>query len=548
MKYFVPKLVGLITGISFIFNSCIDNEYDLSRMAEGMVYDPNLAISIGTVNFNIDKFLSDLDSTQSVKKDDKGFLYIIYEKDVPSFRGEDKVVMPGQAPIVIPSAVFASPNFDSNGEASQTSSKDMPINFGADQQIDSMIVKYMTLQLTGNSTFPHNGKLIITFTGMVKNGIAFSDTFNIPANSSNLNIKTQNKASGYHINFSSSTMGSSKMPMDVKFVLNGTPGTPIGTGNLDVNLQLGNAGEMKYFALFGYIGQTDVINATDSLNIEFLNRNLAKNIEWADPKLTLLLNNSYGVPVRLTTSNMSVYSEQYNQTLPITFDASINPKDLLFPTKADESVEDSIIYTKQNSTLFTALEYAPKILNYKIVAHTNTNGYDPAVKNVMVDTSIIRTKLQFHLPMWFRSSGFEQVDTLAFNAFGDNKDNKNSLNAMLFRIISDNGMPIDMDLQITFVDKDFVPLETIFKTSDHSIVKSAVLGSDDKVSASTRSYRDIVFDASQLKAIEKTKNLLVKVSFKTGEYTPSNGRYVKFYDSYNLKLSFACQFQLKIKL
>jgi len=73
----------------------------------------------------------------------------------------------------------------------------------------------------------------------------------------------------------------------------------------------------------------------------------------------------------------------------------------------------------------------------------------------MADTSQVDPNLRLYLPIWFKAGNFGTVDTIK-SPFSDllnqNGKNKNSIESMLFRIISENTLPVDINLQIIFAD------------------------------------------------------------------------------------------------
>ena len=266
-----------------------------------------------------------------------------------------------------------------------------------------------------------------------------------------------------------------------------------------------------------------------------LNRSIANGIEFANPSMKITAQNSYGLPVSLDLNSMSVYSKVNNNT------TAINPITFNFGTETDYLKAEnyiSIIDRKgKDSLLFKALFNAPEKFSFRATIKTNPSGV--ASKNVVYDTSKVVAKVRFELPLWFRSKGFGQTDTMDFSLF----ENNNSVKKMMFLISAENGMPIDFNLQVYFVDANYKKLDSMFHTNSE-IVKSAKLrDNDDVVSEPTSNLSTITFDSNQITNLQKTKKLLIKVNLKTGYYPT---RYVKFLTSYKLKLSFSCQFQAKV--
>jgi len=116
---------------------------------------------------------------------------------------------------------------------------------------------------------------------------------------------------------------------------------------------------------------------------------------------------------------------------------------------------------------------------------------------------------------------------------GSSLGDKDTIDAMIFRIKSENGMPVDMKLQIIFADANF---NTLTQTDSIKIVAAG------KVDSSVVSYSDIKFLKTQLNQLKNTKKLLIKVYLNTANNGPS-----RFYIDSSLKLTFGCYFHAKIQ-
>jgi hypothetical protein len=541
-----------VVGIS----SCVDEEYDFNKMNNKMEIDPKLALTIGSVNIELGDMLSDFTSSYNLQDSSDGSMKVVYEQDLKSFSAEQKIAIPGQTPIVIPAFIFPS-TIPAGGETSRDTTISLPITFLNDQRIDSLLVKTFSLSLSGTSSYPSNIKqiLTITFQDMKKQNVKYNEVINI--NSVNVNYVTldKEKAADYLLKFSSVGSGYSNIPVNIKLTLQGTAGTPINPlSKLDVIFLIN---ELKYKILYGYIGQFELLNNLETIDISFLSREMAKNIYWYNPQISILLKNSYALPVNFNVVSMSVYSDINKQIYNTDPDntIAINPKDIKHPYSAYQYAQDVIPFSKQGGygKLFNAIEkYAPQSITYHVIATSNPNG--PTVDyNILMDTSSIESKLRFELPIWFRSPGFGTTDTMDFDMFSnDNKDQTTEIESMLFRIVSDNGMPFDMNLQVYFADEKYKKLDSLFNQPGQSslVVQAGKVDKNTgKVTENSNYKVDMVFTDDQLVKLEKTKKLIYKVTLSTAEYlTNSNPPYVKFLKGNNLKLTFAAQLQPKITI
>ncbi len=327
------------------------------------------------------------------------------------------------------------------------------------------------------------------------------------------------------------------------------PGTEVEpTSSLNLLLKVN---DLKYFKIYGYLGQNTLLNVSDSLNISFLNHSLANNIQWADPQLTFTVRNSYGLPIEFNIDAMSINSIINKKTYPVSFYNNSNVLQILSASQNGNPSDDSLVFNPSTTNFFSYLQQAPNTIKFHLSSKSNPAGNSGPI-NFMADTSQVDPNLRLYLPIWFKAGNFGTVDTIK-SPFSDllnqNGKNKNSIESMLFRIISENTLPVDINLQIIFADSIYKPLDSLYKTGSSKIVIGGQLNAGDVVTTPTKSTTNISLNATnnakQLNNLKKTKYLLVTINMATSDY--NKGVYAKFLNSYYVKLSFDCQFQLKIQ-
>ncbi len=574
MKTKIAQIFIFLLSILYLI-SCVDKEFDLNRLSTEIEYNPKLAITIGTVSIELGDLLSDYTLPEYLKDNPDGSMLFIYEKDLPSFRAEQKINVPDQLPIVIPALAFPA-TIPASGEAIAQTTIDVPIVFSNNEKIDSMLVKSLSLSLTGTSSYnsAFSQELSLTFENMNKDTvisstpqrISYVETVPI---SSIVNYITPNKYNAYRymLTFTSVSPGNSTTKLKVVFKLRGTPGTPINPAS-SLNLVL-KVEELKYRIMYGYIGQLDLLNITDTIDLSILGRELSKNIEWYKPQLKIEIKNSYKVPADFLIQSLFVTTYN-NQLIDVSPNNALtegnNPKyPIKRPAVLGQWAYDSVLCEKQKgyNSFYHALEtQSPTNLIYTVISHANPYG-EPTNStdyNILTDTSMVTGKMIFSLPIWLRSPGFGFTDTMDFdlsNMNNNNDDNNNddeenntkvTLNSMLFRIISYNQMPIDMELQVYFVDENYNILDSLYKTGDKYILRSGNIDeATGKVLTPKLWKKDAIFDQSQLKRIENTKKIIYNVKYISADYENTKP-YVKFFKDSKLKLTFAAQFQPNIHI
>jgi len=547
-KVWLPGLMAIL-----LF-SCVEKEYDFNRLSTEIVYDPKLAFTIGTLNIDIESLLKGYTNSSNLQIAEDKTITIAIATNFYTVPAIEQLSLPPQSQVIIPGFVFP-PTMPGTGIVSRDTIINIPISFFSDAEIDSMLVKIFRYTLSGSSTYSSAfmQELTISLLDMHQGNTVYLETFPV---TSSINTQNQNNAAGYTLKFRNVTPGSAETRLYVRLTLSGTPGSPINPAStLNMALQIN---ELNYRLLYGYIGQPYLLDILDTMYLDFLGREIAKNIEWKNPSYTLYTTNSYVVPSDLFVESMRVitYDDRVILTNPDNTKIQ-NPKDIAYPTQIGLVAKDSVICDKVGySTFYKALEQeAPKSIILKLKSKANPHGKTP--NNILSDTSSIRTRGVLRLPISFRSSGFSQTDTMDFDlsnlatggSDSTNKSNaKVSLKYMLFRIVSSNTMPIDMQLQAYFVDENYQILDSLYKglPNENYIIKAGTVDvNTGRVNVPRLWKKDVTFNEQQLKNIENTKHVIFRLTASTADYT-ANKPFVTFFTDSKLTLTFAAQIQPSI--
>ncbi|MCX7986924.1 MAG: hypothetical protein N2662_08290 [Bacteroidales bacterium] len=549
------KRIQRIFGFSVLIASlvaCVEKEYDFNKLSTEIVYDPKLAFTIGTMTVDLESLLSGYTDSSNIKVADDKTITVSIATNFRSVSAFESLPLPPQSMIVIPGFVFP-PTMPAGGVVSRDTIINIPVTFFEDAEIDSLLVKILSYSLNGTSTYSSafSQELTLSLLDMKQGNMVYVENFSVsPFN----NLTNLNNAAGYMLRFRNITAGAGETRLYVRLTLRGSPGTPINpASSLNLTMQIN---QLDYKLVYGYIGQPYIMDIVDTFFIDFLGREFAKNIEWKDPSITLYTTNSYVAPTDFFVQSVKVVSYDNKELMTNPDNSKIqNPKDIAYPTLIGQVAKDSVICDRIGySDMYNAIEKeAPKYiimhLKSKANPHTKTHG------NIMSDTSSIRSQVVMRLPIKFRSSGFSQTDTMDFElsklATGGDSTNSNvkvTMKSMLFRIASSNSMPIDMRLQVYFVDENYQILDSLYKDSagDNLIIKSGTIDPNTgRVSVPRLWKKDVIFDENQLKKLENTKHVIFRLTGITYDYANTKP-YVTFFADDKLSITFAAQLQPSI--
>lgn len=407
----------------------------------------------------------------------------------------------------------------------------VPLTFPNGEQIDSLTFRRGALRINLTSNIPHDGVLKITIPSATLSGQSFSQNIPISAAAGSA-VYTQNifDMSGY--NMRTNYMG---MPnqLNVSYTLtffNSHTASNTLNKNFDITTSFDS---ITPASLFGFLGQREFIIPSDSLQIGIFNNFQGGGIYFDDPKMTISLTNSFGMPIDAQINTLSAI--QANGTVvPITGPI---PSPLIdYPLIFGQSAKNSFVFDNTNSNIQQAINSATKYFVYNITAGTNS---PLPTYNFMSDSSIFKADMKIEFPMKGYTTGFTIQDTVNFG-IGNIKE----ISYAAFRLNISNGFPVHAHVQLYFTDNNYNILDSLFLNSQDRIIESAEIDANGKVTTPTVRSADEVFDGVRLQHLFDAKKILVRGVIDTKD---APNTMVQIFDDYKLDFKLGIRTKLKIK-
>ncbi|MFH1320166.1 MAG: hypothetical protein ABII90_05865 [Bacteroidota bacterium] len=308
------------------------------------------------------------------------------------------------------------------------------------------------------------------------------------------------------------------------------------------------ARELPFFppdssVIHGYAGQyTDTLTVDSvDLNLEIYNKVLSGSFYFEDPKLTVTFVNSYGVPINPVFTTFEAWSS-INGKMQIELDGNTVPIPIALsppPTVEGQSTTTIYEYDKNNSNIEDVLMILPRYIYYAVIATIND---PPMLPNFMTDSSVLSVEVEIELPLYGYSNKFVLQDTLPFD-FGI--EVPEMVESAIFNVNVYNGFPVDVIMQLYFMDSTLTILDSLIYEDDKQIMSSGVIGPAPalKVIQSTHRLTTItVDDKSRIDDIAEASQMIFKAELTTPGAPHSN---VKFYADYDLEVKLAVRAKLK---
>lgn len=265
---------------------------------------------------------------------------------------------------------------------------------------------------------------------------------------------------------------------------------------------------MSYSYLEGFFTKNDVNIPGDEIDIEVYDSWIDGRLYFAEPKVTVQVDNSFGFPVRANINYLRVIGRN-GQMLDL--ESPINDQiDFLYPelNEIGEVKTNIIRYDETNSNIEQILNIQPVRLEYDIDAVANPDQ-DSTIIGFVTDSSLIRINVTVELPVMGWANEFQARDTVEFDI-----DTLSDVDEAEFKLVIDNGMPLTLTSQIIFTDSSFNTIDSLF-TTDVLTVESAAVDARGLAVDETRTIKFETMDSQRLERLGAAKHAILEVSFLT---------------------------------
>jgi hypothetical protein len=538
MKLRFTHLIYSFFALLLVLSSCKRPDFD---MLASTAWNPNLAVPLAYGTFDVyDIFANSNPQDLVVVDQTNGSIALIYRSDLTVIDGKNLVGLQDITNLVefSNSNMNIAPSGAFNGTANAVNQHDISVDAGQGVELNSILAKNGQLILNVSTNLAHNVSVLITFPGILIGGSPLQQTLqldyagSIPhgaTSSVNLTNALMDMTVG---NTTVNTLRAS-----VQTTVSGTGQPVLGNENLSLSF---NTTNFSFANAIGYFGQQSILDVSDSLLLRiFQNAPGDGYFEFSNPSLRLLASNALGLPIRIVFNSLRTINVVSGQEFELTGYPSVHI--LNFPAIFGDIAETLILFNTSNtSNLSTVITPVPKFLAFAFGALTNPSG-PTSTPNFLSDTSKLRIRSELELPLEGFAYGFGIKDTVPFSL----NQQLSQIEYVMFRLIMDNGFPVQLGAQLRFLDQNYSEL---FSAWDQitELVPPATVNSQGLVNQRGYKITDLVLDDWKLDLLPQVA--FIEIEGNTQTYNGPSGLVVKFFDWYNLKMQLSMQIQAKIKI
>lgn len=535
-------------SIIFLFNQCMHDEFEFNKLDDEMVIKAGVLSPVAYGSLTLENIISEFDSTGYISSDADGLLYLSYRDTLVSYVAEELLNIPTQNFFEF----FIDSDFSIAGTppaGTYPTDREVmfPFTFDKGERPDSMVLDSGELVFDITSSFEHQAQVQLEILNLIKDGVVFSRTFDISDNSGSFSTSIPFDLAGYTIHLQDS-VGNDTMFFPVKFhvELYADGSTPINpTDQIGITANLLN---LNFDAIYGYIGNYSLLGENGSVDLGFFDNPIEGEIVFAEPSVNFYITNSYGVPSEITINRFTGFNLA-NDSLPLEFTPpTANVFDINHPTVDEIGTAkiDTISINSDNSLISDFISFLPTSVDYNINAASNPDGELPEKYNFVTDDSEIGVEFEMTLPMYFTADSFALEETIDLNLLTIEEDAE-AIEKVTIVLEVSNGLPIDIDFQLYFLDESYNIIDTLFSDKDLPVIEAAMLDTDNSVLAPRVKVSIIEYTNEDLNNLNTVLYGLLRAGLKT-PYINDVQEPVKFYSDYSVDFNLSVGVDVKVNI
>ncbi|MFM9946140.1 MAG: hypothetical protein ACKVQB_13000 [Bacteroidia bacterium] len=537
------KIYVSLTTLIVLAHSCTPEEL-LTKGFKMDEINPEYAIPLVSDNLTLEKLLGDGFSFdgQELKVYPDGSLSLISQGQIASSYAMDVITIPDQSFSQSITLNAMQAGILGSGQPLTISLQTANSFAMGSREIDSILFKAGSLAGSISSDIKTGGNLKITFED-AKNlhliltvDIPFSYNGSTPvvANASRL-------LAGYRWNMTKGSPGYNNVNIKFDLTLNSTTEPVVAGEKMDITMGFT---QMKFSRFYGYIGQVNLLNGGDTIDLPIFDNAKEGTFYLEDPKVKIKCGSSYGVPVKAGFTKLAGYTNGTETNItPLT-----DPLPIKTPTMAQIGmmVYDSVTLDKTTSNINTVINKGHKQIVFQAYIDLNPGG--KLQRNFITDYSQMKFIIDIEIPFHGNAKNFafeteKTVDEAGMKG-GLKLPNGELLQKVTIRYTAINGFPIDLFTQIYLMDSLGVTFDSIFSEKLYKFIEAAPVGTDGKVNGTTKKTTDVIFDMDRARRLSRLDKVKIRAEIGT---TSAGGTYpsVKLYNNYVMGIKLGVKAKLK---
>lgn len=259
----------------------------------------------------------------------------------------------------------------------------------------------------------------------------------------------------------------------------------------------------------GYLGNQLYEGGRDTIIIDFFDNWVRGDVYFEEPRITFNFENSFGIPTRSIVNVFNIFTVR-GEVLPLESQYITNGIDFPYPSldEIGQIKTTSFVFTKENSNIDVVLGAGPVAIDYDVNAFTNPD-MNSTIRGFITDSSYYKVRVDVELPLYGNAVDFVARDTfeLDFSKF-------EKVKAAEFKLVTDNSLPLSVDMQGYFLDDNGVVLDSLLSARER-VINAAPVDGQGHVIQPKQQITYAPFDADRFEGVRYAKRLSIVAAFST---------------------------------
>ena len=528
MKRTIYHRIILILIGGLVLASCQNEYFQLDKLSTKMEFETDLVAPLIYGSLSIDDLVAWFDSSGYVNEFDDGLVYLSYADTMVDVMVDtlDLVIDGLYTEIYYDAEVGSDPIFIGSNVGDTVhfrKSKFFGINTEGNNRLDSIVFKGGELLTELESAFLHSGYLIISSPYIRDNNQnPYTHTLVISDAGGNYTWSESRSLDGYFLEtFQQGDSSLFRMDYDLVLINSGNPVNPGDFCEINSSFL-----EMGFYSLYGFIDPEDVVNESGEMEISiYSDYPELTHLKLADPRINVSIETSLGIPFELELDSVIATAEDGSTETLVFYDG--HPFIIPAPgiDMVGETVYEEYDINNQTTNFQDLVNIAPHTLSYRVIGDIGSQSQN----HFLLDTSRFMAEAEFLIPLDLSFSQYALTDTLDFSV-GDEGIDTSVVKNVVITIATANELPIELALQVYFMDEFHNVFDSLFSSSPPLLAPSVVDVDGRLVNASEKD-NSVIFPAEKLKSLDRTQFVKIEARLVT---SGSGDQFVKFYSDYSL--------------
>lgn len=512
--------MAAILLLVFASSGCMkDHDFDFDRLEDKPLHT-NIAASL--INSRV--FLSDLlkDTTGIIQVNPDESITLHYNTD-ESFSSKANEIIKIQD-----QSLNFEVKFDPPPRALEFEKEEiLPLDFGENDDIRLDSLYFKGSKFMSNISIAAGGSGEITFLNILD-----ANKNPLVVYAGNGNEETTVDLDGYQLTQADGQSNVIKAKIKISFPDNVDPTGLLGTTILEGKIELK---EIAFEKLYGYVGYHELLFEEET-EINLFKNAIEGQIDFEKILISFLTENSFSCPMKLTIQEVIAYKKDVGtpiEDLQKSFELNYPSIDNL-----GEAVSSPNLENIPSEQLIDAIMDNPDRMVFKIKAEINPDK-DPSKINAILAESGLKLKTRMQLPLTGSISRFKIQDTINM----DLKDVDNLADLHL-KLNTANAFPLNVNMQIYFVDSTYKVLDSLFNQAERPVLKAGITDPDQdyKVVQPTDFKDEIPIYGPRIEALKKADFLILNAYLQSYKHETQP---IKVYNNSYLDLKLGIKSQIE---